>query len=72
MPIYIYRAQEPKIKVMLHGTIFNDNFERNIVAQKSDTCNMASADDFERNICYHNVLYNFEQASNSYNVVATN
>ena len=31
---------------MLHGTIFNDNFERNIVAQKIDTCNMASADNF--------------------------
>ena len=23
---------------MLHGTIFNDNFQRNIVAQKIDTC----------------------------------
>ena len=42
----------------MHGTIFNDNFQCNIVAQKIDTCNMASADDFEHNICCHKVLYN--------------
>ena len=34
---------------MLHrGTIFNDNFNAN--TQKIDTCNMASADDFQRYI----------------------
>ena len=32
--------------MMLHRTILNGNFERNIVAQKIDTRNLASADDF--------------------------
>ena len=34
------------IKVILHGTICNDNFQSNIVAQKIETCNMVFADDF--------------------------
>ena len=33
-------------EVMLHRTIFNHTFYRNLVAQKIDTCNIASADDF--------------------------
>ena len=45
---------------------FNDDFQRNIVAQYCDM-----ADNFLRNICCRNVLHNFEQASNSYNVILT-
>ena len=51
---------------MLHrGTIFNDNFNAN--TQKIDTCNMASADDFQRYIVAATyVLHNLEQVSRFY------
>ena len=37
----ITMLQKPTFKVMLHETIFNDDFERKIVALKSLSCNMA-------------------------------
>ena len=58
--------------MMLQGVVFNENFYGNTVAQKIDSCKMAFADDFQRNICCRNGLYHFKQVSISYNVLATN